>query len=279
MVINSITGIGSSSGAQNAQRINDGLQSAIARLVTGTRTSRISDDVAALSVATQLQTELSSLREVSGNVAQNISQLQVADGGAEQIGGLVQELRDLALQAKSPTINDQARASLNKQFQQIVSEIDRIADNTNFGGKKLLDGSVSGDNDISIGDLFAGEGEGGGASLSIDSLSSDALFNGQSLNILSTDNATKALDALATALGRVTGARADIGAFQQSLGFVAVSLDIAVSNQEAARSALADADITEETTIYSLLNAQRNANLALSAQTNRLPAGLLKLVE
>ncbi|MGE0755164.1 MAG: flagellin [Alphaproteobacteria bacterium] len=278
MVVGPISSFGvSSTSSSNIQRINEKLQSAISSLVSGSRITQASDDIASLSIATQLQTELTALREVSGNVAQNSSLLQVADGGAEQISGLVEQLRSLSLQARSPAVNDATRKSLNDQFQQVVSEIDRVAGNTDFNGRSLLDGSVSGDDALSIGQVFGNEGE--GASLSIGSLNSESLFDGQSLDILSADSATRALDALATALGNITDVRADIGAFQQSLDFVAVGIDSAIQNQEAARSVLADADIAEQSTIYALLNTQRESALALQAQTNRLPEGLLKLVE
>ncbi len=279
MPITSLSGIGNVA-QQGIQRVNDRLQSAIASLVTGRKLNRASDDVAALSIATQLQTALSSLREVSGNVAQASSLLQVADGGAEEIGGLVQELRDLALQAKSPTLSPANRATLNQQFQELAEEINRIAGNTTFNNRTLLDGSVSGEDSLSIGSVLSGE-EGGeeGVTLAIDNLSTDSLFGGQSLSILTADGATQALDILSTALGKVTEARADIGAFQQSLGFIAANIDSAVANQDAARSVLQDTDFAEQSTIYSLLNVQRDAGLALAAQTNRLTPGVLQLLE
>ncbi|MFO0389281.1 MAG: flagellin [Alphaproteobacteria bacterium] len=279
MPINPLSGFGSISNQQNSQRISDRLQLAVASLVSGKRINRAADDIAALSVATQLQAELSSLKEISSNAAQATSLLQVADGGAEQIGGLVQELRDIALQAKSPTLNQANRDALNTQFQQVVAEIDRIAGNTKFGGKTLLDGSVSGANSLSIGEVLSGESGEEGNALAIDSLSSSALFSGQSFNVFSADGATRALEALELAQGKVTGARADIGAFQQSVGYLAASIETAVANQDAARSVLADTDFAEESTIYSLLNLQREASLSLAAQGNRLPAGLLRLVE
>ncbi len=278
MPINPLQGFGSVT-QQNAQRISDRLQLAVASLVSGKRVNRASDDIAALSVATQLQTELSSLKEISNNAAQATSLLQVADGGAEQISGLVQELREIAIQAKSSTLSQQNRDALNAQFQQIAAEIDRIASKTQFGGKALLDGSVSGNNSLSIGDVLSGDSSDDANALSIDSLKTDSLFSGQSLNVLSADGAQRALEALEVAQGKVTSARSEISSFQQSVGFLAASIETAIANQDAARSVLEDTDFAEAGTIYSLLNIQREAALSLAAQGNRLPEGLLKLVE
>lgn len=277
-MVNPISGVTNTAAQQNASRINDRLQSAISSLVTGTRNNRAGDDIASLSIATQLQSQLSGLREVSNNVAQSTSQLQVADGGAEQIGNLVQELRELAVQAQSPTLNQSTRDTLNEQFQQLVQEIDRTAASTAFNGNNLLDGSVSGDNSVSIGEAF-GQEAGEGVRLEIASLTSETLFSGQSLDILSADGAAQALEALDVALGSVTQTRAEIGSFTQSLGFIAANINSAIANQEAARAVLADADIAEQSTLFSLLNTQRDANLALTAQTNRLPESLLNLLE
>ncbi len=279
MPINPLSGFGTVTQQQNSQRISDRLQLAVASLVSGKKLNRAADDIAALSIATQLQTELASLKEISSNAAQATSLLQVADGGAEQISDLVQELKDIAIQAKSPTLNQQNRDALNQQFQQISAEIDRIAGNTKFGGKALLDGSVSGDNSLSIDDVLSGDSEDDANALEIESLTTDALFSGQSLNVLTADGAERAIEALELAQGNITATRADIGAFQQSVSYLAASIETAVANQDAARSVLVDTDFAEESTIYSLLNIQREASLSLAAQGNRLPAGLLKLVE
>lgn len=277
-----ISGISGSAGTQqqqNIRRSNEKLQAAIASLVSGVRLNRASDDVAALSVATQLQSQNVSLRQVSSNLAQASSLAQVADGGAEQIAGLLEKLQNVAQQAGNATLSDDNRAQLNVQFQQLKAAIDRFADNTTFNGQKLLDGSLTGGKSLSLDSLLTGEPSSGDAvKLSVDSLTSSSLFAGENLDVLSADGAQRSLDAIGAAIGKVTGARASIGSFQEAINYAGASIDSAAANQEAALSILQDTDFASASTDSVLASLQRNAGIALAAQGNRLSPTLLKLV-
>jgi flagellin len=276
--LDSLSGL-SGTHSQNLQKANAKIQIAIAALATGERANRASDAIAELAIATQLQTRTSSLKQASGNLAQASSLAQVADGGAAQIQDTLQQLRDLATQANSPVLSDANRKQLNEQFQQLKSDIDRIASNTSFGEQELLNGDLTGDKSISLnGALGIESGGEGDQQLSIDSLSSNELFGGQGLNLLSAANASQAVNAIGDALKRATSVRANIGAFQQSVEFAAASVDSAVANQEAAQSILTDTDFAETSTGFSLANLQQNVDLAIIAQSNKLKPGLLQLI-
>ena len=273
-----VAGLGGLFGTQPQQKIeksNAKLQAAIAQLVSGTR--RAQDDVASLSIATQLQTEVVGLKKVSGNIAQASSLAQVADSGAEQIQTILYKLKDLALQAKSPSVSDDIRKTLNDQFQSLKSAVDRFADNTSFNSKKLLDGSLSGPNKISFGGLLDSSVE-GDEGLEIKSLSASSLFESKSPDISTPANIDEALKSIDTAIGKVTETRVSIGTFEQTLDYAAANIDSAVANQEAARSVLSDADFLEAVTESNAATLQRNAAIALAAQGNRLSPQLLKLV-
>jgi flagellin len=273
-----IGGLNAAQSQQSTQRANNKLQTAIASLISGTRINRAADDVASLSIATQLQSEVSSLKQASANIAQAVSLAQVADGGAEQIDAQVQELRQLATRAASPLITGEVRESLNKQLQEGLQEIDRLASNTRFNGKNLLDGSLNGDDGLSLTKLL-GAGESlDSAALTVPSLTRDALLEGQSLSLLTADGAARAADLLGNAREKIAGARASIGAFAQNLNYAGASIDSAIANQEAARAILQDADFAEAANESSLATILRNASLAVQAQGNRLSPNLIKLV-
>ncbi|MCE2927238.1 MAG: hypothetical protein LW823_06325 [Rickettsiales bacterium] len=276
-----VTGIGGLVGGQsqqNIQKTNNRLQAAIAQLVSGSRVNRAADDVAALSIATQLQSEVSSLKQASGNIAQASSLAQVADGGIAQIREVLDEVRAIAQQASSPTTSPESREALNRQVQNLVEEIDRVARSTSFNGRSLLDGGVSGQNGLSLtGLLGAGETQ-DGEGLSIGSLTSDGLFGSESLSVLTPEAVTGTLQAIDAAIDRVNTARADVGSFQQALNFAAANIDSAVANQEAARSILQDTDFAAAATESSIANILRNAQIAVQAQGNRLQPNILKLI-
>nr|AEQ20364.1 flagellin [uncultured bacterium CSL1] len=127
---------------------NEQLATSTARLSSGNRLFRIGDDVAAFSVATRLQAQISGLKQAAQNTAQADSLLQVASGGLTQIRDILDSMTALATQSNSGGLTDTDRSFLQTQFAEYVEEIDRIAGNTSFGDLALLDGSFSGENTV-----------------------------------------------------------------------------------------------------------------------------------
>ncbi len=125
------------------------------RLASGSRFARAGDDVAALSISTRQQSQLSSLRQSLVNSAQANSLLQVAYGGLSQVSDLLTNLKAVATQANSGTLTNTERTFLNQQFTNYLAEIDRIASTTSFGDVNLLDGSISNDNSLTTGNVSA----------------------------------------------------------------------------------------------------------------------------
>jgi len=130
--------------AQNNLRSSSAeAQSSIARLSSGNRIIRASDDVAALSIGTILRTDVSTLRTALSNTSQAGSLIQVADGAIERLGEILQRQKALAVQGNADTLSDTERGYLDQEFQSLVLEYDRIVSETNFNGTKLLNGKVS----------------------------------------------------------------------------------------------------------------------------------------
>lgn len=142
-MVNSISGSGIGAIQDNIKTNNSGLAKSIARLAAGKRLVGAGDDVAALSIATGLQTQVSSLRTASLNINQASSMLQVADGAMGQIGGILDRMSALATQANSGALSEAGRAGVNSEFQALADEINRLAGETNFNGNNLIDGSLS----------------------------------------------------------------------------------------------------------------------------------------
>lgn len=117
--------------------------SSVARLSSGNRITKASDDVAALSIGTSLQTSVSTLRIALTNTSQGTSLLQVADGALSQVTEILQRQKAIALQAGSGSLTDSDRGFLNQEFQSLKAEIDRLTGSTNFNGVRLLNGSLS----------------------------------------------------------------------------------------------------------------------------------------
>lgn len=148
MTIHSIATPASSFALNGLNRATQDITSSSYRLSTGDRFYRAGDDVAGLSIATRMQTNLTSFRQALQNNAQADSLLQVAYGGLSQINSILDDMKGLATQANSGSLTSVERALLDLEFQTLRQEIDRIASQTNFNGINLLDGSISQDNDI-----------------------------------------------------------------------------------------------------------------------------------
>lgn len=276
-----ISGIGGSSALQaqqNIQKTDARIRAALASLASGTRLTQASRDVAALSIASQLQSEVSGLKQASTNLAQASSQVQVADGGAEQVQEIVVKLKDLATQANSPTLSADNRKQINEQAQQLRAEIDRIADKTTFNSQKLLDGSQTGAKALSIDGLLGQESDVSDEKLEIESLSSNNLLGGKAIDLTTQQGASNAIATLGDALNKVTSVRATIGSFQRSVDYTAANIDSVVANQQAALSELRDTDFAAEATESSIASILRNAALAAQVQGNKLSPAILKLV-
>jgi len=254
---------------QNARVANT-----VSALVSGNRLTQASTDVAALSASVSLQNQVTGLRAASVNVAQAQSLLQVADGAAGQIASALDRATALATQANSGALTSEQRGQLNQEFQNIRQEIDRLAKTTNFNGQNLLDGTF----DASKAGFQVGADAGDSVNLALPDLTDATLFDGADIDILTADGAQAALAAINTALDSVTASRADIGSFQGALGFAQANLASAIQNQDAARSVLADTDLAETSTESAQARVQQRASIALLAQSNRLPANILQLL-
>lgn len=130
-------------GTGNIGRSNGRLASSVGRLSSGNRLVRASDDVAGLSIATRMQSQLSALKMARINMAQATSLLQVMDGGLEKIQDAVLRMQALATQASSGTLSDTDRGFLNQEFQQLSNETSRIANGTQFSGIFPLNSNAS----------------------------------------------------------------------------------------------------------------------------------------
>jgi flagellin len=255
-------GIGRNLGNSNAK-----VASSVKSLVTG---SKANIDVASLSVSNSLQTQITTLRTATQNVAQASSLVRVAEGGASDIGKALSRLQQLSQQASSGSLSASERTALNIEFQALRTQINRIANNASFDGQKLLDGSLTSES-LAI----TAEGEDG---FSIASLTDEGLFGGQPLDLLSAENAQAASDAVKAASTIVSEQQAALGELGQGLEYAFASIQTASVNQDAARAVLSDTDFTSITTESQQAQVQAQATAALLAQTNKLPNNILALL-
>ena len=124
-----------------AIRKNDrDMETAMTRLSTGLRINSAKDDAAGLAISQRMTSQIRGLEQGSRNAMDAITMLQVAEGATKEISNMLSRMRELAVQAGSGTYTDTDRDALNLEFQALVSEMDRIASNTEWNGDKILAG-------------------------------------------------------------------------------------------------------------------------------------------
>jgi flagellin len=115
------------------------LGKSVARLSSGLRITGASDDAAGLAVRELIRADVSVLRQGSRNAQDGISMLQTAEGALSVVDDILIRMKELAEQATTESYSDEQRAVMDEEFQQLIGEIDRIANNTTFNDVKLLD--------------------------------------------------------------------------------------------------------------------------------------------
>lgn len=272
--------INTNTASLNAQRnlmgTKLGLDKSLERLSSGYRINRAGDDAAGLAISENLRAQVRGLKQASRNAQDGVSLVQVAEGSLNEISSILIRLRELAVQAASDTIGPVERQFLNVEYDQLVSEIDRIADGTEFNGTQLLSGTGS------ILDFQVGTRN----DPNIDRLSFDASkadSNSAALGVNLTTVADKAsaqnsLSAIDQAIVSVSAMRADFGAVQNRLQSTISNLAVSMENMSAANSRIRDVDVAEETAELTRNNILLNAGTSVLAQANQTSQTALNLL-
>lgn len=264
----------------NAQRNLGGtrraMEGSLERLSSGYRINRAGDDAAGLAISENLKAQIRGLKQAERNAADGISMVQVAEGGLAEISNIMIRLRELAVQAASDTVGPTERRFLNVEYEQLVSEVDRIADGTEYNNTALLNGTGS-IFDIQIGtrnDPFVDR-------LSFDASAADANVAALGINLTSVSDQASAQNSLAaidSSIQSVSSMRADFGALQNRLQSTINGIQISVENLSAANSRVRDTDIAQETAELTKNNILLQAGTSVLAQANQSSRTALTLL-
>ena len=128
----------------NTRQVNNELEKAMERLSSGLRINSASDDAAGLAIASRMESQVRGLQAAIKNANDGISVTQTAEGAMEEIGNILQRMRELAVQSANDSNSDADRAYLQQEVAQLSDEITRISETTQFNGVNVLDGSYAG---------------------------------------------------------------------------------------------------------------------------------------
>jgi flagellin len=269
------TNVPSLSTQRNLQQVGNEAGKSFARLSSGQRITKSGDDAAGLSISNNLEATVRGLKMAQRNANDGISFVQTAEGGINEVSNILIRLRELSVQAASDTVGDNERGFLDKEMQSLKSEIDRIAQVTNYNGTALLSGEgkeLSFQVGTSAGEMNQIKFDPSKSNVKADALGVDGLSLAQK------DDAIEGLAKIDDAIKRVNENRSDLGAMQNRLHSSSNSIGIAVENLSDAKSRIMDTDIAAETSNMVKNQILQNAGISVLAQANAAPNNALKLL-
>jgi len=276
MALQVSTNVASINAQQQLTRSQREISKSFAQLASGSRITKAADDAAGLSISETLKSTIRGYTQAQRNANDGISMVQVAEGGLGEISNILTRLRELGVQAASDTVGDTERGFINKEVQQLVSEVDRIAEATRFGKTQLLNGS---------GEMFAFQIDIGNNDFvdRIEFDSSQQIATSSELGVNGFDfsqkgDAQSALEVLEDAQRQVNGYRANLGAIQNRLHSTTENLGVAIQNFRAANSRIRDTDVAQSSAELTRNNILLNASIGILSQANQAPMSALKLI-
>ncbi|MCL2250113.1 MAG: flagellin [Oscillospiraceae bacterium] len=250
----------------------------VERLSSGFRVNRAADDAAGLAISEKMRTQIRGLNQASRNSQDGISLVQTAEGAMQSAHGIMQRMRELAVQSANGTNEDFDRDALQLEFKNLIDELNDIEQTvkfnnmTVFGGDEtegltftLQSGANMGDTtSFNVGRLnnVSHMGSGGTA---------EAAINTQ-------EYAQEAIRTLDLAINSLSMVRANLGAIQNRLEFKIQNLDNTAENLQAAESRIRDVDMAQQMTRFTRDNILFQASTAMLAQANNLPQSVLQLI-
>lgn len=246
---------------------------AMQKLSSGLRINSAADDAAGLAISEKMRGQINGLNQASTNAQDGISLIQTGEGALNETTAILQRMRTLTVQASNDTNVSIDRGQIQKEIVQLKSEINRIASTTQFNTKNLLNGKASGmifqigANSEQVISLTI-------ATMNASALSVDAItVSGKTATAISS-----MITVIDSAINKVSGERAKLGAYQNRLEHTINNLGTASENLTTAESRIRDVDMAAEMSEYSKENILSQAAQAMLAQANQQPQQVLQLL-
>ena len=265
--------------SQNAMKTNARFMSkAMEQLSTGSRVNSASDDAAGLAISQNMTSQIRGLNMAIRNVNDGLNMMQTSEGAMVEQSNMLQRMRELAVQAMNGTYSNVQRGYLDKEFQELTSQIDQIANDTMWNDQAVLKGSAG----AAVTFKFqAGQDAEQTISVIISAMTASGLgiTSAAPHDMTSGDSATAALEAISLALETINEQRAAIGAGINRMEYAADNLANISSNQTQSRSTIVDTDYAIATTELAKTQIIQQASTAMLAQANQQAQAVMALLK
>lgn len=247
------------------------------KLSSGSRINKAADDVSGMALSESLKSNMRSMRQANRNAEDGISLLQIGEGALNEVSHILVRLKELSIQAASDTIGDRERQHVGKEYNQLINEIDRIAQSTEFNGNPLLNGSG---NNIYL--QVNTKNSELADQIKFDSSKMDTRSETLGVKFTSVESKLSAQEAISSideAIQNVAQVRADFGSIQSRLNSTIQNINSSLENLSATNSRIRDADVAEESSDLARKNIMLQAGTSVLAQANQQSGQALTLLK
>ena len=252
-------------GYNNLNNTSSAVSKSMERLSSGLRINRAADDSAGLSISERMRGQIRGLAQATSNIGDAVSYVQTAEANLGEVHGMLQRVRELAVQYKNGSLSTTDQAAIQSEVNQLASEISRIGTSAKFNGLGLLDGTTT----ISF-QVGANDGD----TITVASISLGSTL-GTAYNSL---GAATDLAEIDTAINAVSSQRAVFGAVQNRLEYASNAQKSYHENLVAAESRIRDVDMAQEMVNLTKNQVLAQAGTAMLAQANQAPQSVLSLL-
>lgn len=269
------TNIAAMSVMRNMRLSQNDTNRAMAQLSSGNKFSTAGSDPAGFAISERLRGQAQGLRASKMNADNAISFIQVAEGGLNEQNNIIIRMRELAIQSASDTVSETERGFLNQEFQQLRSEIDRVAKTTQYGSAKLLMGSGK---SFSF-QVGAYDGPENQINYSLEANTTINALGISKTTIGSKDESLDSLETIDNAMAMISSSRASFGAMQSRLEHAINHLESHQYSIEEARSKMADTDVAEAISTMTAGQIALQFQVGVLTQANSSSQSALKLLQ
>jgi flagellin len=252
----------------NSLNVNKSLE----KLSSGLRVNKAGDDAAGLAISEKMRGQIRGLDMATKNAQDGVSLIQTAEGGMQTIENMLQRMRELAVQSSNDTNTSADRGQIQLEVNALMSEIDRIATQSEFNTMKLLSGGYS--DKI----FHVGANVDQNITVKIDAMGTSSLLGATSISLSGQTNANANVCLIQSAIDSVSTARAKLGAIQNRLEYSIEYLEVASVNTSAAESRIRDVNMSKEMMNFTKNNILVQSATAMLAQANQQPQSVLSLL-
>jgi len=250
----------------------------LAKLSSGSRIVRASDDAAGLAVSASLQSNITTLKQAAVNSVQAQSVLQTADGALTRVGDMLQRMKSLTAQSISGSVDATSRGFIDQEYQALKTEILAVGTNTKFNGTLLLDGNYNATNGVGSFQVGIAAADKIDVVLTTVAINATGLPGMGTSDVTTSANATTAAGLIDTDINKISANRATVGSYLSRFQYRSDVIDSSIENLSAAKSAISDVDLAAEQSNLVSKQVLTEASIAALSQANQMKSALLSLV-